>query len=135
MTVMAEFKNIGRTYQRANPWPDLIMAMLAVNTFSLAKVFALFEALDAQNLFDPENLVRWDTGEIASKLKTAGYDRGPELTSILAERLWSLRTLGHDVAVSEAILAHGSKREVEALLGGVNGIGPMVLENFLLLRG
>jgi hypothetical protein len=125
----------GRTYQRANPWPDLIMAMLAVNKFSLAKVFALFETLDANNLFDPESLARWDSQEIARRLRGAGYDRGPELTNILAERLWSLRTLGNDVAVCEAILARGSKREVEALLGCVNGIGPMVLENFLLLRG
>jgi hypothetical protein len=132
---MATLKGGGRTYQRANPWPDLIMAMLAVNRFSLDKVFALFEALDAGHLFDPESLVRWDCGEIARELKRAGYDRGPVLTTILAERLWSLRALGKDVTVSERILASGSKQDVKALLECVSGVGPIVLENFLLLRG
>jgi hypothetical protein len=132
---MAGLKGGGRTYQRENPWPDLIMAMLAVNRFSLAKVFALFEALDANNLFDPGTLGQSDCGEIARKLKKAGYDRGPALTMILAERLWSLRALWNDVTVSEQILAYGSKQDVTALLKSVSGVGPMVLENFLLLRG
>jgi hypothetical protein len=131
---MVESKGVGRTYERENPWPDLIMAMLAVNKYPLEKVFALFEALDSRNLFDPESLARRDSGEIARDLKRAGYDRGPELTNILAERIWSLRALGSDFAESEAILAHGSKHEVETLLECVSGVGPMVLKNFLLLR-
>ena len=126
--------DIGKSYERGNPWPDLVMAMLAVNKFSLSKVFTLFEALDANNLFDPESLARWDTQEIARRLIAASYDRGPKLTAILAERLWSLRELGTDFAVSEKILARGSKEEIEALLKKVKGVGPMVLEDFFLLR-
>lgn len=132
---MAASTGNGKSYERGNPWPDLIIAMLAVNTFPLAKVFSLFEALDSNSLFDPRSLARWDRGEIARRLKAAGYDRGPGLTNILADRLWSLRAFENNVAASESILAGGSKREVEALLKCVNGVGPMVLENFLLLRG
>ncbi len=132
---MGGLTRVGKSYEQENPWPALIMAILAVNNFSLAKVLGLFEGLDANSLFDPENLAGWDLVEVARRLKAAGYDRGPWLTNMLAERLSSLRAIVNNVTASESVLAHGSKREVKALLKCVNGVGPMVVDNFLLLRG
>jgi hypothetical protein len=124
-----------RKYEKADPWPDLVVAMLSVNKYPLAKTFGLFEDLSACGLFDPINYVTRSESEIGEQLRAAGYDRGALTTMLFAPRLASLRVLAVECSRSQEILATGTREEVAALLKQVNGVGPRVLENFLLLRG
>jgi hypothetical protein len=122
-------------HRKSDPWPDLVMAMLSVNNYPLAKTFERFEDLSANGVFDPSNYIKWDAPEIARRLVNSGYDRGTVLTGILGERLSSLKALCGDVPSSEVSLSTGNRRELIALFSKVRGIGPQVLDNFLLLRG
>lgn len=119
----------------ANPWPDLVMAMLSVNNYPLTKVSALFDALEANGLFDPRNLACWNREKIARTLAGAGYDRGAVMTALFTDRLSSLGKLAEELAANEHILTQGTKMEIGELLRCVKGIGPKVLKNFFLLRG
>jgi len=118
----------------ANPWPDLVMAMLSVNNYPLTKVIALFDALEANGLFDPRNLACWNREKIARTLAGAGYDRGAVMTAMFTDRLSSLGGLTEELAANEHILTQGTKMEIGELLRCVKGIGPKVLKNFFLLR-
>lgn len=117
-----------------NPWPDLVMAMLSVNNYPLTKVFSLFDALEANGLFDPRNLACWNHEKIARSLTAAGYNRGAVLTAMFTERLSSLGRLAEPLAANEQILTKGTKTEIAELLGRVKGVGPKVLKDFFLLR-
>jgi hypothetical protein len=134
MKSVEECPGQGRSYQKSNPWPDLVVAMLSVNNYPLTKTFSIYRGLDANGLFDPRNIAEWDQNEIARRLKESGYDRGVTLNAMLADRILSLRSLTIDVESSEIILARGSKAEVAELLKRTKGIGPRVLENFFLMR-
>ena len=122
-------------HRKSDPWPDLVMAMLSVNNYALAKTFECFEGLSANAVFEPSNYTKWDGPEIARRLVKSGYDRGPVLTEMLGERLSSLKVLCDDVPSSEIRLSTGNRRELIALFAKVQGVGPRVLDNFLLLRG
>lgn len=124
-----------RSDHRADPWPDLVVAMLAVNNYPLAKAYDLVDALKAGGLCDPRNLARWDDGELARRLAEAGYSRGTGMTAIFVERLSSLGRLAEELEAHEKILSSGTREEVAQLLSRVKGVGPVVLSSFLLLRG
>jgi len=56
------------------------------------------------------------------------------VTGLLTIRLQSLGALSNNMQANEKILVNGTKQEVTDLLSCVNGVGPMVLNNFLFLR-
>lgn len=60
---------------RDNPWEDLIVAILSVNNYSLEKTYSAIETLRGEGLFHPENLVRWTSKEIGTRLRRGGYNR------------------------------------------------------------
>jgi hypothetical protein len=124
-----------KTDHSVNPWPDLVMAILSVNNYPLTKVFTLFDALEANGLFDPHNFTCWNREEITRRLGAAGYDRGTVMTTILTDRLSSLGRLAENFAANERTLTKGTKTEIAELLRRVKGVGPKVLKNFFLLRG
>ena len=109
--------------------------MLSVNNHPLDKTIVLFDQISASGLFELSNYQTWDGSEIARRLFAAGYDRGPGLTRLLAERLASLKCLSQDQSACEHILSTGSRQAVRDLLARVRGVGPRVLDNYLLLRG
>jgi hypothetical protein len=122
---------------KANPWADLVIAMLSVNSYSLEKTFSLFDSLAEQGLFVPTKLSALGQADIAKRLGAAGYSRGDTMTAIFAERLGSLGRLTADIPVEDCtrILLIGGREEVSSLLSRVKGIGPRVLANFFILRG
>jgi hypothetical protein len=135
----AQIKSIRRglavAQRKSEPWSELVTAMLSVNNYPLVKTFECFESLSANGVFDPSNYITWNGSEIARRLVKSGYDRGPVLTEMLGERLSSLRVLCDDLSSNEVRLSTGDRQELTALLAKVKGIGPQVLDNFLLLRG
>lgn len=119
-----------------NPWEDLVLAILSVNKYSLEKTFLVVETLRGEGLFQPENLVRWTPEEIGVCLKRGGYDRGDFMTRLFADRLASLGMFVKSTGVKECerVLRSGGANTLERFLFPVRGIGPKVVENFVLLR-
>ncbi len=118
-------------------WEDLVVSILAVNQYSLEKTYACKAGLQAQGLTLPTTLLELAPAEIERRLKAGGCDRGAFMTNLFAKRLAALgarvRAVGIDRSTS--ILAGKSRQEIEQFLEPVNGIGPVVLRNFFLLRG
>jgi hypothetical protein len=105
----------------------LVAALLAVNAYSVEKVWAALPAMREAGLLDPAQTVGRDLGEVTVRLAQAGYDRGM-LTSLLAGRLQDLLAavqLGKLDSVAQLVAA-GRRSETEALLQTVKGIGPRV---------
>jgi hypothetical protein len=121
--------------EHANPWADLVIAMLSTGGYSAERTYGLWEALNANGLFDPAHLANWDHEELARRLGASGYNRGDYLTGLYVERLASVAVLLDRRAESERILAHGTGEEVAALLSPVRGVGPVVVRTFMALRG
>ena len=117
-------------------WEDLVVSILSVNNYSLEKTYCCINGLREQGLFSPENLIRWNPGEIGSRLKSAGYDRGRFMTGLFAQRLTALGMLiastGPEVCTK--IISSTDPTAIKALLLPVHGIGPRVIDNFCILR-
>lgn len=116
-------------------WSDLVVSILSVNQYPLEKTYASLPALRSEGLCAPENLGRWDVEEIIARLKKAGLDRGPFMTSLFAVRLASLGVAVSTIGVAEfaSLLLRKRRTEISQLLMPINGIGPRVLKNFFLL--
>jgi hypothetical protein len=118
-----------------NPWADLVLAMLSTGGYSLERTCRLLGPLKEKGLLDPKILANLDHQDIARRLVEAGYDRGPVLTAMFTERLASLGTLADNASENECALATGTGEELAALLKSVKGVGPVVINNFIALRG
>lgn len=120
-----------------NPWADLVIAILSINSYPLDRTFALFAQLEPQGLFDRSQLASATASEVARRSGEAEYDRGHTMTAIFPERLMPLGALAKrkSVADSQRVLETGARAYVERLLANVKGVGPKVLENYFLLRG
>jgi hypothetical protein len=119
------------------PWDDLVISILAVNQYSLERTYSLLQSLRDQKVTDPQVLVREGTDRIARRLRDAGCDRGPFMTNLFAERLAALGAFirAHGIAECETIIGSRDAKRIKELLLPINGIGPVVLKNYFLLRG
>lgn len=120
----------------SDPWEDLVVSILSVNQYSLERTYRCLDGLREQGLSDPNKLMRWGQVDIVDRLISAGCDRGRFMTNLFGLRLCNLGALieRSGVEVCTKILAGRDSRAVKELLLPVNGIGPKVIANFLLLR-
>ncbi len=118
-------------------WPDLIVAILSVNSYPLERTYQHVGGLREQGLCQPQRLATWELGEIAKRLGRAGYARGPVMTDIFSRRLAALGQFVVDrgVEACEDVLTSGSTENIAALLRQVHGIGDVVVRNYLAMRG
>lgn len=115
---------------------NLVVAVLAVNSYSLEKAWALRSALSDEGLTNPANSSKLDQRALTVRLAKAGYDRGM-LTGMMASRVADLMraiATGQLDALDEHIRQQDWEA-VERLLRAVRGIGPKVAKNALLLLG
>ena len=122
--------------QPNNPWEDLVISILSVNNYSLERTYQSIEGLRSEGLTDPIHLMKLDQKEIVVRLKAAGCDRGSFMTNLFALRLANLGALIESKGVEGCLNVISGKdtRAIEELLLPVNGIGPVVIENFYCLR-
>ncbi len=120
--------------KKINPWANLVIAMLSINQYPLDKTFKIFDQLESGGLFDPLKIASWHYDELCQRLIESGYDRG-RMNDIFAERLWSIRNLSDNFSAYEKILANGTESEVTKVLSQIKGVGPVVIKNYLQLRG
>lgn len=119
--------------QSHNIWAYLVIAMLSVNLYTLEKTWKIFDQLKANGLFDPHNFAIWSHEELLQKLIASNYNRGA-MIGIFVERLITISNLVDDIKSNELILATGTRQEVAKLLTRIKGVGPVVLDNFFILR-
>lgn len=119
-----------------DPWEDLVVSVLSVNQYSLERTYESIKGLREQGLFNPTKLKQSDHGEFVARLKAAGCDRGPFMTSLFALRLANLGALIQSKGIDDCAktISGRDTRAIEELLLPVNGIGPKVIANFYLLR-
>lgn len=117
-------------------WEDLAIAMLSVNRYSLEKTYSTAQSLKREGIFDPSKLAGRTLEETEEALRRGGYDRGEFLTRLFAERLLSLAmfVVREGIDESERILKTGDEKRIWKFLAPINGVGPQVVENFMVLR-
>lgn len=115
---------------------DLLMALLAVNSWTLEQVGRLYPSLQQHRLFDVAAVSRLDVDEVRDRLTAAGYKRGPVLGGMMALRM-------HEVALALVeggaqlladFEASGNTTDAREFLLTLSGVGPVVVENYFLLR-
>src|SRR5262245_43517047 len=95
---------------------DLVIALLAVNGWTLDKVFSLRDGLQAQGLFDPDRVASMPHAEVFDRLGRAGYSRGDFMIGLLAGRMSELaRALSGEQKAKLRRLVE--ERDVEGLEG------------------
>ncbi len=117
-------------------WDDLVVSILAVNHYSLERTYALLSGLRGQGLTNPSALADGDVDDIERRLRTSGYDRGPFMTRLFAQRLAALGDLirAKGAPECEQALGGNNRAAIKELLLPVKGIGSVVLGNFFILR-
>jgi hypothetical protein len=112
------------------------VSLLSVNQYSLERTYESINGLREQGLFNPTKLKQWNHDEFVARLKAAGCDRGPFMTSLFALRLANLGALIRNKGLDSCTKTISGRDTcaIEELLLPVNGIGPKVIANFCLLR-
>jgi len=116
---------------------DLVVALLSVNFWTLERVYALHDSLEAQGLFDMRAMASLVPQAITKRLVAAGYSRGGFPVPMMADRLaGTARKLasGGEEHLKQ-ILASGTGRELDQFLLTLKGVGPVVVSNFKVLQG
>lgn len=106
---------------------DLVVAVLAVNSYPVTRTWALLPRLRAAYLLDPARVAGSDAEGVVRGLRCAGYDRGG-ITDIVGPRLHSLMPHiqeGSLDALDDAVAAR-DEGAVRELFVNVPGIGPRV---------
>jgi hypothetical protein len=112
----------------------LLMALLSVNNYPLAKAWALLPRMRELGLTNPPRVVGMGMPAVIEALTVAGYDR-KNLTWMFAERVMALMAAIHGgelAGLDEAIAAKDKARASE-LLDRVRGVGPTVIQNAWVL--
>jgi hypothetical protein len=107
----------------------LVMALLAVNNYSLEKVWELLPRLRAQGLTKPGQVASEDLSRLTVRLAEAGYDRG-RLTPMFADRLQHLM-MAIESGRLDSLRSAATRKDRQAVHGTlrrVRGIGPQVAQ-------
>lgn len=124
--------------EETDVFSDLLLAMLAVNSWELDKVGALLPRLKETRLTEPASVARMSFEKVFTSLVEAGYGRGDYIVSLLAERVISAGNAFTEDKLEEKVLEAERSKDIESIkrfLQPIKGVGPKVLETFILLRG
>lgn len=126
----------GRRDAERNPIEDLIVSLLSVGGFPLERTWRLLPNLAREELTNPEVVTQLDAEEIVKRLVRAGYNRGAAVTRMMALRLIHVHIAVQQRKLVQACqkLANGNTDAAEHLLCSISGVGPVVFNNFVLLR-
>lgn len=129
-------QNLTTSYNTNNIWEDLVISILSVNQYTLNKTYSSIESLRQVEIFNPDNLMKWDINEIEQRLRQGGCERGSFMTNLFAERLAALGELIANQSISkcEQVLLSRDKKIITDFFMPVKGIGPKVLQNLFLLQ-
>jgi len=111
---------------------NVLIAILAVNGWTVGRVFSLTEQFRAVGLLDFTAVSRLSIEDIAERLARAGYARGEYMNLLLATRVLSMTTIltATELKRLKQCLVEGRTTDVSSTLRGIKGVGPVVLETF-----
>jgi len=115
---------------------NILFSLLAVNRWTLERVYALKDKLITAGLVDFDTVATLSVGDVAHRLAASGYDRGDYLTSLIAERVLSLASVLSKAELLEITnyVREGNREAADTILRQVKGVGSHVLRNFWLLQ-
>jgi hypothetical protein len=115
---------------------DLVVAMLAVNRWTLERAVSIANGLSDVGLSDPTAIRSMSVDEVATRLASAGYKRGHYMEQLLAMRIvGAAETLDEDsVQRLTDLERRGDKNAIRDLLLAIKGVGPEVVNSFFILR-
>lgn len=113
---------------------SIVVAVLAVNLYSLEKAYGLLPAFRRAGLLQPKKVSEMDLGGLIVALSSAGYQRGG-LMGMMADRFQSVMreaSQGTLDAFSD-LVKRGKNEAATNLLLQVKGVGPSVAANAIML--
>jgi hypothetical protein len=115
----------------------LVVATLAVGGYTIQRAWALLPNLKAAGLTDSGAIQTLDESEVVRRLARSGYDRGPAVTMSMAKRIVALHRAVREGVLMAAVtsMREGRLQDAEEILCRINGVGPMVFRQFILLEG
>lgn len=113
---------------------DLVVAMIAINSYSLRKASGLQAGLESEELLRLSAVAKMSENEVFEKLGAAGYSYMPFLQRVLAQRIrGTALKLTSEPQVANDVSTHEDPKTVLKKLGRLPGVGPKVAENFATL--
>jgi hypothetical protein len=111
---------------------NILISLLAVNGWTVDRVFPLTERFRAVGLLDFAAVSGLQVEGIAERLARAGYARGEYMNLLLASRVLSMATALSltELERLKQYLLESRADEVSSTLRGIKGVGPVVLETF-----
>jgi hypothetical protein len=115
---------------------QVLISLLAVNRWSLERVYGLRRRLRDAGLLDFDAVADFAVEEVARRLAAAGYSRGDYMNALMAIRVCSMAQMLSTKELG-ALADHvrcGRRHDAETLLAHICGVGPSVLRNFWILQ-
>lgn len=112
----------------------ILVALLAVQQYSLDRAWSLLPKLEKAGLTDPKKVVKANLGALVVKLTESGYERGL-LNGLMAPRVQNLMmaVVAGELDAFDELRGTGDRQAAIELLCRVKGIGPKVANNAWLL--
>jgi len=116
---------------------NLLIALLAVNNWSLERVFDVRGPLRDVGLMDFETVRALSEDEVADRLAAGGYARGEYMNRLMAVRILSMATVlsTAELARLSEHFREGRQDAIDATLNSIKGVGPSVRRSFWALQG
>ena len=115
----------------------VLVSLLAVNSWSLERVYNLRGGLREAGLVDFDAVEKLSIEEVAERLSAAGYTRGDYMNTLMALRISSMAPVlsAEELERLSEDVEAGRRDDANALLRRIKGVGPSVLTSFWVLRG
>jgi hypothetical protein len=115
---------------------NLLVAMLAVNSWPVQRAWVLRGALRELGLMDLDALAQQSEAEVTRRLVLAGHTRGDYMNTNMALRILSMaHVLTPEVRRElSADIQAGRRDAANATLARIRGVGPSVLRTFWALQ-
>jgi hypothetical protein len=116
---------------------NLLVALLAVNNWSLERVYDMRGRLRDVGLLDCATVSTLPEDEVAGRLAAAGYARGEYMNKLMAVRVLSMASVlsSDEVVRLSKALQDGRQDSMDAALDRIKGVGPSVRRAFWALEG
>src|SRR5213076_2147977 len=104
---------------------NALIALLAVNRWTLDKAFSIRAGLLAAGLTDFDALPRLTVEEIAGRLGTAGHSRGDFMNRQMAQRILSMANVltSTEIQRLRPLVQAGKREHVNVTLQRIEGVG------------
>ena len=115
---------------------DLFTAIMAVNQWTVERAYKVSAKFKEMGLLDPLTLSRMSVKDVCERLERAGYNRGEFMVLQMAERMLHMARALENEGVEKIEALETSRRlsELREFLLTIKGVGPTVVNSFLVMR-